>query len=303
VGTTDPPGRDLYRLLGVRRTAADAEITRAYRRLARRLHPDAGGHAGGVRFGAVAAAYRVLHDPERRREYDEELAAEAARPDHSTGGRGQSHGPALPANRRAAGPGSPRIDDRRSAFAERRPGRIPRPRRGTDLETDLRLPFEDAVRGTSRRLRLPSGTVTVRIPAGVADRQVIRLAGYGGPGEHGGLPGDLRIRLHVARHRFFTRKGSDLLVTVPVTFAEAALGAAIRIPALDRPARLRLPPGTATGTTFRLRGRGVTVSGDTGDLLVTVQVDVPRRLDDRQRAAIEALAAATPRSPRLHLWT
>src|SRR5437588_5946619 len=152
--------------------------------------------------------------------------------------------------------------------------------------------------GVERRPR----QVKVRIPAGVDDGQRIRLKGRGGAGRNGGPPGDLYVIVHVAPHELFNRKGKDLLLTVPVTFPEAALGAEIKVPTLDGgPVRLRIPAGTRSGRTFRVRGRGVPKGKGVGDLLVTVEVAVPAKLSASERDAIEALAEATTEDPRRHL--
>lgn len=144
--------------------------------------------------------------------------------------------------------------------------------------------------------------VRVKVPAGVADGQRIRLKGKGGAGRNGGPPGDLYVLVHVGRHPLFGRRGDDLTITVPVTFAEAALGAEVKVPTLSGPVTLRIPPGTRSGRTFRVRGRGVVRdNGVAGDLLVTVEVVVPTSLSPEERKAIEALAAATTASPRAHL--
>ncbi|MFD2091159.1 DnaJ C-terminal domain-containing protein [Blastococcus deserti] len=313
--------QDYYRVLGVPETASDKEITRAYRRLARRLHPDTNGGGGDAqRFGEVTAAYDVLHDPEKRREYDEARRFAASR--RSAGAPPWPHGVSVRVNRSGTGTGPGRA--RRvsvenlfggdpgqglgavfgDAFAGSRTGPAGRPRRGADVEAELELPFEEAVRGTTRALRVGSQTVTARIPAGVADGQTIRLPGHGEPGTDGGPPGDLRIRIRVAPHPLFGRSGRDLTVSVPVTFPEAVLGVDIAVPTLDGPVTVRVPPGTRSGATLRVRGRGVPPSGraggNPGDLLVTVEVDVPRQLDERQRAAVEALAQALPQPSRAH---
>src|SRR5437868_2482630 len=152
--------------------------------------------------------------------------------------------------------------------------------------------------GVERRPR----QVKVRIPAGVDDGQRIRLKGRGGAGRNGGPPGDLYVIVHVAPHELFNRKGKDLLLTVPVTFPEAALGAEIKVPTLDGgPVTLRVPAGTRSGRTFRVKGRGVPVSKGAGDLLVTTEVAVPAKLTAEQREAVEALAESTKQSPRTHL--
>jgi molecular chaperone DnaJ len=152
--------------------------------------------------------------------------------------------------------------------------------------------------GVERRPR----QVKVRIPAGVDDGQRIRLKGRGGAGRNGGPPGDLYVVVHVAPHELFNRKGKDLLLTVPVTFPEAALGAEIKVPTLDGgPVTLRIPAGTRSGRTFRVKGRGVPVSKGAGDLLVTTEVAVPAKLTAEQREAVEALAETTTESPRRNL--
>ena len=140
-------------------------------------------------------------------------------------------------------------------------------------------------------------TLTVRIPAGVRDGQRIRLAGRGSPGEHGGPPGDLYVVVHVTPHAVFGRRGDHLTVTVPVTFAEAALGAEIPVPTLDGTVRLKVPAGTPSGKTFRVKGRGA----KGGDLLATVEVVVPKKLSAKARKALEALAAEDGADPRAHL--
>ncbi|HEX2073104.1 MAG TPA: DnaJ C-terminal domain-containing protein [Geodermatophilus sp.] len=334
--------KDYYRVLDVPETATDKEITRAYRRLARQLHPDAGGGSGdSERFGEVAAAYEVLHDPAKRREYDEARRLLGASGLGGTrGGSGRPRGRTVRVHRhgratgRATGPIDVDLGDLFGRPTAGGAGTRPRPRRGPDLTTEVHLDFEEAVRGTTREIRvvdevacavcggigLPPSTfsspclacggqgvqhatrtVTARVPTGVEDGQTIRVEGRGGPGRDGGPAGDLRVRVHVAPHRLFGRQGRDLTVTLQVTFAEAALGADVRVPTLDQPVTLRIPPGTQTGTTFRIRGRGVPARAGPGDLLVTVHVEVPRHLTDDQRAAVEALAAATPGSSRSRL--
>jgi molecular chaperone DnaJ len=141
-------------------------------------------------------------------------------------------------------------------------------------------------------------TITVRIPAGVKDGQRIRLPGKGAPGRRGGPAGDLFVVVHVAEHALFSRKGNDLTLTVPISFAEAALGTTLTVPTLDGNVSLKVPAGTANGRTLRVRGRGVPGKGRAGDLLVTVEVAVPQRLTPAAREAIEKLAAELPDDPR-----
>jgi molecular chaperone DnaJ len=144
--------------------------------------------------------------------------------------------------------------------------------------------------------------VKVRIPTGVADGQRVRVKGKGTPGRNGGPPGDLFVNVSVAPHPLFGRRGDDLLLRLPVTFSEATLGAEVRVPTLDQPVTVRIPPGTPHGKTLRVRGRGMPkAAGGSGDLLVTVEVVVPQSLSDEQRQAVEALGAATEANPRQHL--
>ena len=152
--------------------------------------------------------------------------------------------------------------------------------------------------GIERRPR----TVKVKIPAGVTDGQRIKLKGRGGPGRNGGPPGDLYVVVHVGGHQLFGRKGRNLTLTVPITFPEAALGADVKVPTLGgEPVTIRIPAGTRTGRTFRVKGRGATTGNGTGDLLVTVEVAVPQNPSSEERAAIEKLAEAATESPRTHL--
>ncbi|MDQ1708900.1 MAG: molecular chaperone DnaJ, partial [Frankiaceae bacterium] len=144
-------------------------------------------------------------------------------------------------------------------------------------------------------------TLTVRIPGGVDDGQRIRLKGKGAPGPRGGVPGDLFVVVHVTPHPVLSRRGKDLAVTVPITFPEAALGAEVAVPTLDGTVTLRIPAGTTSGRTFRVKGRGVPAAKGAGDLLATVTVDVPKRLSDKAKAAIETLAAELGPDVRAHL--
>ena len=311
--TADWRTTDFYDVLGVSPTASAKDITRAYRRLARELHPDTRTSGGDDdRFKQVTAAYEVLGNEARRREYDQVRAAVRARPGAARTGRG---GVRVTVQQPYDAPFSDvdprdlfgvRADDLFGSGFGPRPGRHARraPRRGTDLEAVLRLPFEQAVRGTTVDLALPDRTVSARIPPGVEDGQTVRLPAQGDPGTDGGPPGDLLVQVDVEPHPLLGRDGRHLTLTVPITFAEAALGADVAVPTLDAPVTVRVPPGTASGTTLRVRGRGVPASGTkrAGDLLVTVQVDVPRHLTDAQRAAVEQLAAATTGSPRTHLF-
>ena len=371
--------KDYYKVLGVPQTANENEIRKAYRRLAKRHHPDAN-PGSEDKFKEISAAYDVLSDPEKRKEYDEvrRLGPMAA---------GFGGGPGA-GGRGGPGPGGNTFtfttdnvgdlgDLFGNLFGRFRGGGAGRgatgPRaaqRGADLEAEVHLSFDDAVRGVTTSVNVNSeaachachgsgaapGTtpvvcprchgrgviddnqgffsfsqacpqcggrgmivespcptcggsgvelrprqVKVRIPSGVDDGQRIRLKGKGAAGRDGGPPGDLYVVVRVGRHPLFGRRGNDLTISVPVTFAEAVLGAQITVPTLDEPVVLKLPPGTRSGRTFRVRGKGIGTAKATGDLLVTIEVAVPTRLSAPEREAVEALAAASQESPRAHL--
>jgi molecular chaperone DnaJ len=363
--------KDYYRVLGVSESATQKEVKAAYRKLSRQYHPDQnpGDAPAEERFKEISAAYDVIGDPERRKEYDEVRRLGPAAAGFPGGGPGGTTfrfedlgdlGDVLGglfgrARRSGARPGAGGTG----------------PHRGQDLETELHLDFLDAAQGATTVVHLtsdavcstcsgsgarpgsaprrceacggrgvrddnqglfsfsqpcvacagrgllvddPCGTcrgsgverrpreVKVRIPAGVHDGQRIRLKGRGGPGRNGGPPGDLYVVVRVAPHPVFSRSGRDLTITVPVTFPEAALGADITVPTLTQgPVTLRIPPGTRSGRTFRVRGKGISTELGTGDLLVTVEVAVPSKLTSAERKAVEALAAAGSASPRAHL--
>jgi molecular chaperone DnaJ len=362
--------KDYYRILGVADTASAKEIKSAYRKLSREYHPDArpGDAAAEERFKEISAAYDVVGDPAKRKEYDEVRRL----------------GPAAAGFPGGGGPGGFTFTDAgdlgdllgglfgRGGGARRGGGGRAGPHRGQDLEAELHLSFHDAAEGVTTAVHLTSdaacstchgsgakpgtsphrcsncgGTGTVsdnqglfslsspcpfcagrgviiddpcptcrgtgverrprevklRVPAGVDDGQRIRLKGRGGPGRNGGPPGDLYVIVRVAQHALFARKGKDLTLTVPITFAEAALGADITVPTLSSgPVTLRVPPGTRSGRTFRVKGKGVPAGKGMGDLLVTVEVAVPSKLSSAERKAVEALhAASNGASPRAHL--
>ena len=361
--------KDYYEVLGVPKTATAKEITSAYRRLAKKHHPDAN-PGSEERFKDISAAYDVLGDAAKRKEYDE---VRALGPMGGAGGFPGGFG----------GPGGPggttfRVEDMGDLGdlfgglfgGGRRRGRTATAgRRGADIETDVHLSFEDAVRGVTTTVHVDSdarcqtcrgsgsapgstpatcprcsgtgslqddqglfslsqicprcggrGTIVtdpcptchgtgvehrnrevkVRIPPGVEDGQRIRVKGRGAAGQGNGGPGDLYVVVHVGRHRYFGRRGHNLTLKVPVTFAEAALGTTLTVPTLDGPVTLRVPAGTPSGRTFRVNGRGAPAAakGRLGDLMVTVEVAVPTELTDEQRAAVEALGAVSGPAPR-----
>jgi molecular chaperone DnaJ len=329
--------KDFYAVLGVKPEASADEIKKTYRKLARQHHPDA--NAGDAnaerRFKEIGEAYAVLSDPEQRQQYDavRAMARGGARfsaggPDGTPGGFEDLLGGLFGATGAGRGgnvrftttPGgaAPNLEDLLGMFGSTGPmgsgypgagypgaGRMPR--RGEDLAAEAALTFRQALEGALLSLRVEDPltgprTVTARVPAGVRNGQKIRLRGKGHPGEPGGEDGDLVVTVHVEPHPVFTIEGRDVRVTVPVTFPEAALGADIDVPTTDgSTVRVRVPAGTPSGRTLRVKGRGVQ-GKQPGDLLVTVQVAVPQRVDGEARKAVDAFAAATAdENPRADL--
>ncbi|MEU9231172.1 molecular chaperone DnaJ [Streptomyces subrutilus] len=377
MSTKDFVEKDYYKVLGVQKDATEAEIKKAYRKLAREFHPDAnkGDASAEARFKEISEANDILGDAKKRKEYDEARALfgnGGFRP--GPGGAGGSFnfdlgdlfGGQQPGG--AAGGFGGGLGDVFGGLFNRGAGAgagtRTQPRRGQDIESEVTLSFTEAVDGATVPLRMSSQapckacsgtgdkngtprvcptcvgtgqvsrgsgggfsltdpcadckgrgliaetpcevckgsgrarssrTMQVRIPAGVSNGQRIRLRGKGAPGERGGPAGDLYVVVHVDSHPVFGRKDDNLTVTVPVTFAEAALGADIKVPTLNGPSvTLKLPPGTPNGRTMRARGKGaVRKDGTRGDLLVTVEVAVPTELSDKAREALEMYREAT----------
>jgi molecular chaperone DnaJ len=293
--------KDYYAVLGVAKDASQAEIKKAYRKLAQKNHPDAnpGDAEAEARFKEINEAYDVLGDPEERKEYDH-----VREMGYFVGGPGGNQQYVRVEDLFGGGRGGTSFDFFSNigdllGGAGRAGGRGPRP--GADLSGDLNLSFHDAIAGTTREMSIDGRRIKVRIPKGVADRTRIRVPGKGAPGSNGGPAGDLYVTVHVASHPIFGRSGKDLEITVPVTYTEAALGAEIDVPTLDGKVRLRLPAGTSSGKTFKVPGRGVEpAAGKPGDLLVTVEVAVPADLDEEERALLEKLRAHET-DPRTHL--
>jgi len=297
--------RDYYELLGVARDAEPEEIRRAYRKLARRYHPDVNKDDGAEeRFKEVSEAYDVLSDPDKRARYDRLGANWRQAPPPGAddfggfggfGGAGGGYGDV----RVEFGDGD--FEDLFGTFFGGRAGRRSGfAARGADHEAVLELSLEEAARGGQRTVQLGDGrSYEVNVPAGVRDGQRIRLAGEGGQGAGGGPSGDLFLRVRLRPHPRFRLDGRDLHVTVPVAPWEAALGAVVEVPTLDGSAKVKVPAGSSSGRRLRLRGQGFPgPRGGHGDLYATVQVMVPRHLTDRERELFEQLAAASNFDPR-----
>ena len=370
----DQVDKDYYAALGVPKTASTEEIKRAYRKLARQLHPDKnpGDAKAEARFKDVSEAYDVLADDKRRAEYDE------ARTLFGSGAFRRRPGP-------GAGPGGATTFDVGDLFGGAGGGglgdlfggmfggaagtRGRSPQRGSDVAASVTVDLASTLAAQEVNVRLPGGAVCdvchgngaqpgtsprtcptcggsgmtsadqgsfafaapcaacrgtgrivdvpcpgcggagtrervqkIRVPAGVRDGQRLRVRGRGTPGSRGGPAGDLEVTVHVAPHPVFGREGDALTLHLPVTFPEAALGAAVTVPTLDGPVTVKVPPGTSGGRRLRVAGRGFpTRHGERGPLLVTLDVAVPQRISGKAREALETFAAEVGDDPRAHL--
>ncbi len=306
--------RDYYEVLGLSRGASVEEIKKAYRKLARKYHPDMnpGDPTTEEKFKEVSEAYEVLTDPEKKRTYDQ-FGDQAFSPGGGQGprawtwksgdggfegfdfsGGGQDFGSFSDIFSELFGTGS------RRAYAQR-------PRKGEDLSYSMELDFMEAVKGTTKSisLRTDTGTehLTVTIPAGVKEGSKVRLRGKGGPGSAGGPPGDLYIITKIRPHPYFTRKDDDIYVDVPITIAEAALGAQVTIPTVDGPTRLTIPETTQGERKLRLRGKGAPhlKGGGRGDMYAVIKIAIPEKISESSKKLLRDFEGQNPFNPRAEL--
>ncbi len=313
--------KDFYAVLGVKKDVSAADLKKAYRKLARQYHPDSnpGDAAAEARFKEISEAHSVLSDPAQRAEYDQ-VRAMGSGARFTAGGApggfddvfgGMFGGGARGAQRPPPGGYE---DIFAGMFGNGRFGPTSGgyrgyggPSKGRDQAASVGLEFMTAIQGDTVSLERPGGgkPIQVKIPAGVADGQKIRLRGKGEPSPDGGEAGDLVLTVQVRKHPVFERDGIHLRVEVPVTFVEAALGATIEVPTLGgAPVKLKVAPGTPSGRVLRVKGRGVTTCMGTGDLLATVQVAVPAHLSAEAQKHLQAFADAVPAdNPRDELIT
>lgn len=295
--------KDYYATLGVSKNAADKEIKKAFRKLAREFHPDnnPGDAVAEARFKEVNEAYDTLSDADDRKEYDH-----VREMGYFVGDQGGRQQYVRVEDVFGGGMGGGGFQDLLGGlgdiFGQGARRQQPRPMAGRNLQSDLSLSFHEALAGPTKTVGIDGRTVKVKVPQGIADETKVRLKGKGEPGANGGPAGDLFVRVHVASHPVFGRSGKrDLTIAVPVTFAEAALGAVIQIPTLDGDTKIRVPAGTQGGTTMKVSGKGVETSNGSGDLLVTIEVTVPTDLSDTQRELLETFRDDAPENPREHL--
>ncbi|WP_209324002.1 DnaJ C-terminal domain-containing protein [Brevibacterium renqingii] len=310
--------KDFYKTLGVSKDASDAEIKKAYRKLARKYHPDAnpGDDKAEEKFKEIGQAHQVLSDKESRAQYDQvramgggaRFSAGAGGPGGAAGGGFEDvfsdlfGGGGRTRTRTTYGGGGdvpPDLADLLGGFGGGYGGGFgggySPPVKGGDIRSSTTLSFTEAIDGASVKLNMPGGKpLTVRTPIGVKDGQKIRLTGKGKASPNGGEPGDVILTVHVKPHPVFTRDGDNLRMDLPISFDEAALGAEIKVPTLGgMPVKVKVAPGTPSGRTLRVRGKGVKTKKGTGDLLATVEIVAPKNLSKEAKEAVEAFKSAT----------
>jgi DnaJ-class molecular chaperone len=325
--------RDPYEILGVSKGASEAEIKSAYRRMAKKLHPDANKHdpKAASRFAELNAAYEIAGDDEKRKAFDRGEIDGEGKPRFQQGfgghprggaGHGAGHGPNAshfesfsfgpdgfqrrPGGGGGAGAGGAGFEDLlRGMFGGGGTRAQPQFEQeefgasgGQDLQASLTVSLEDAAKGTKTRVHLPTGKdIDVKIPAGIASGQSIRLKGQGYPGM-AGRAGDAMITITIAPHPVFTPDGADLRLELPITLYEAVLGGKVRVPTLDGAVEFPIPAGTDSGRTFRLKGKGLKSKTATGDLLATVRIVLPENPDDELKELMRKMRDNQPYDPR-----
>uniref|UniRef100_UPI00404713A4 DnaJ C-terminal domain-containing protein n=1 Tax=Aquiluna sp. TaxID=2053504 RepID=UPI00404713A4 len=280
--------KDFYKILGVTKGVSDADLKKAYRKLAKANHPDLhpGDQAAESRFKDISEAYDVLSDVTERREYDA-VRAMGGGARFQAGGRGSQGGGFEDVfSNFFGGGGFPSGGFGGGGFA---------PQRGQDLTTSSSVDFIDSIHGTNVKLTVSGKPVTLKVPAGIQDGQKLKLKGKGQPSPNGGQAGDLVVTIKVRPHPVFTRDGDNVRVVVPVTFAEAVLGAVISVPVLGgEPVKLKVAPGTPNGRTLRVKGKGVQHESHQGDLLASVDILVPNRISKKAEEALRAFDNEIP---------
>lgn len=317
--------KDFYKVLGVSKDADEATIKKAYRKLARTWHPDQnkGNPEAEERFKEIGEAYTVLSNPEQRQQYDAIRAMGAGGFRGGAGGGGASgvnfedifgaFGGGNGGNVRFSTSGSGagfNLDDILGAFGGfgggSSRGSSPyqqAPQKGEDLHASTRITLKQSLSGVNIKLAVSGKPMTVKVPKGIKDGQSVRLRGKGKASINGGNAGDLIVTIHVEEDPVYSREGNDLRMTLPVTFAEATLGANVELPLIDgSTVTVKVPAGSDSGRTLRLKGRGVATKKGTGDLLATISVVVPKDLTPEQLDSIKSLADSLDQSdPRAEL--
>ncbi|PDS78740.1 DnaJ C-terminal domain-containing protein [Rhizobium sp. L43] len=302
--------QDPYELLGVKRDASPKDIQSAFRKLAKKLHPDLnpGDRHAEERFKEISTAYEILSDEEKRGRFDrgeiDMTGAERAQRSYyrdyasASGADSPYHNSSGFADFGGAGDSFANFFSRRAGS-----GRMRSP--GQDRRFSLEVDFLEAVNGTRTEIKLPGGPqLDVQIPPGTRDGQTLRLRGKGEPGIGGGPPGDALIEIRVSPHRFFTRDGDDIRLELPISLSEAVLGGKVRAPTPSGPVNLTLPPHSNTGKVLRLKGKGAAKrGGGCGDVYVSLKIVLPDNPDDRLTSLVKEWATANSHDPRKNMET
>ncbi|MCH9656981.1 MAG: J domain-containing protein [Planctomycetes bacterium] len=302
--------RDYYEILGISRSASADEIKKAYRTLSRKYHPDMApdDKTADQKFKEVQEAYEVLRDETKRKQYDQfghsfQQAGPGGGYYQSGGGGGQVDLDDL------FGSGGVDLGDLFGGAFRGGKRAQPRPQKGDSSRLQIEIPFHLAAIGGDHEVSLQMGgkseRLTIKIPAGVDNGSVIRLSGQGSPGIHGGPAGDLLITIKVGKHPYFKRESSNLILEVPITLAEAALGAKVDVPTLSEgEVTVTIPPGTSSGAKLRLREKGIIdqKTRQPGDQICAIKIVAPKEISDEARTLYEQLKDMDPETPRSKVW-
>lgn len=313
--------KDFYKILGVSKDVTPEELKKVYRKLARKYHPDnnPGDAAAEAKFKEITEAHSVLSDPAERAEYDQIRAMGSGARFTAGGGGAGGFNDAFSGMFSNGRGGFSYSSQGGAGFEDILGGMFGNgsfgsssggfrgwggPTKGQDIVSQVLVDFFEALHGDTMTLQMPTGnSVKVKIPAGVADGQKIRLRGKGHPSPDGGEAGDVVLTVNVGKHPVYERDGLNIRLIVPVTFTEAVFGATIEVPTPEgQPVKLKVAPGTPSGRVLRVKGRGVKTAKATGDLLAEVQVAVPTHLEGEAKAALEEFAAKQPQdNPRTEI--
>ncbi|MBY3327140.1 J domain-containing protein [Rhizobium laguerreae] len=300
--------QDPYELLGVKRDATQKDIQSAFRKLAKKLHPDLnpGDKKAEERFKQISTAYEILSDQQKRGRFDrgeiDITGAERAQRNYYRDYASKS-GPGDPYHNSAGFADFSDADDIFSSFFSRRAGGGQPRGRGRDRQFSMEVDFLEAVNGTRTEVKMPNGpALEVQIPPGTRDGQTLRLRGKGEPGIGGGPTGDALIEIRVTPHRFFTRDGDDIRLELPISLSEAVLGGKVRVPTPFGPVNLTLPPYSNSGKVLRLKGKGVAKrGGEHGDVYISLKIVLPDAPDERLTALMKEWATANSYDPRKNM--
>lgn len=313
--------KDFYKILGVSKDVTPEELKKVYRKLARKYHPDnnPGDAAAEAKFKEITEAHSVLSDPSERAEYDQIRAMGSGARFTAGGGGAGGFNDAFSGMFNNGRGGFSYSTQGGAGFEDILGGMFGNgsfgsssggfrgwggPTKGQDIVSQVLVDFFEAIHGDTMTLQMPTGnSVKVKIPAGVADGQKIRLRGKGHPSPDGGEAGDVVLTVNVGKHPVYERDGLNIRLIVPVTFTEAVFGATIEVPTPEgQPVKLKVAPGTPSGRVLRVKGRGVKTAKGTGDLLAEIQVAVPAHLEGEAKAALEDFAEKQPKeNPRAEI--